>query len=88
MDLVTTFIVVLIALSLLGAVAGQWWGLAFPVGAGLLGIVLFAGGEPTGPAGGDADPQRLTGGALMIIAVPWAVAYAVVAVARRRLPRR
>jgi hypothetical protein len=88
MDPVAIFIVVVFALSLFVAVTGQRWGLAFPVGAGLLGIVLFAAGEPTGPGGGDADPQRLIGGALMIIAVPWALVYAVVAAARRRPSRR
>jgi hypothetical protein len=88
MDPVAIFIVVVFALSLFGAVTGQRWGFAFPVGAGLLGIVLFAAGEPTGPGGGDSDPQRLIGGVLIIIAVPWALVYAVVAVARRRLPHR
>ena len=78
--------VVVFALSLVGAVMGQWWGLAFPIGAGLLGILLFATGEPT-PGGGDADPQRPIGGGLIIVAIPWAVVYAVVVVARRRLRR-
>lgn len=88
MDPVAIFIVVFLALSLLGAVTGQWWGLALPIGAGLIGIVLVAVAEPTGPAGGDADPRGLIGGALIIIAVAWAVVYAAVAAAARRLRRR
>lgn len=82
------FVVVFLGLSLFGAVTGQWWALAFPVGAGLLGMVLFAVAEPTGAAGGDVDPQGVIGGALIIIAVAWAVVYAVVAAVARRLRRR
>jgi len=87
-DPVAIFIVFFLGLSLLAAVTGLRWGLALPIGAGSLGMVLFAGAEPTGPAGGDADPQGMIGGALIIIAVAWAIVYAVVAAAAQRLRRR
>ena len=88
MDPVAVFIVVLFALSLFVAVTGRRWGLAFPVGAALLGLMLFATGQPTGPEGGDADPQRVIGGVLIIFAVPWALVYLVVAAVARRLSRQ
>jgi hypothetical protein len=56
-DPVVIFMVVVFALSLVGAVMGQWWGLAFPVGAGLLGILLLLLGNRPAPAAGTPTPS-------------------------------
>jgi hypothetical protein len=87
-DLYTVLLLLLVTASVLCSLAGQWWGLAIPLGAVLIGAALFAAGEPTGPGGGDADPGRLIGGVLLVVGVPWTLLYTGVVLLVRRRRRR
>jgi drug/metabolite transporter (DMT)-like permease len=77
-----------VGLSLWLAGRGWRWWLVLPAAFALLGSAMYVTSEPPSSSGGDGDPQRLIGGALLAIVGPWALVVAAVLGGVRRHPRR
>lgn len=87
MDLSSLLLVIPLVISVVAARGGHRWAVAIPLAAALAGGLMYASGDPV-TGGGDADPGRLIGGVLLVVAVPWTVICAGVVAWVRRAHRQ
>jgi hypothetical protein len=75
--------VVVALVTLWLAYKGKWFALALPLLVVLFGLVLYLAGEPATSGGGDGDPMRLAGTAMLAFGVPWTAVAGLVFVCAR-----